>query len=177
MVVPDSTAPDGLAATVIVPTKSVTGLPDRSWTVIAGWVVKFSRFTAPVALVETTSLVASPKLNWSELVAVSETGLVIVALRVLVPVRPMNFKSGKLTTPPLRFLVAVPEIVASEMLSVICGVPVVTKLPSASLSRTTTSVEITRALSAVAGATSSSVVAVPWARTMLWLASANPSAE
>ena len=95
------------------------------------------------------------------MVVVSETGLVMLADSVLEPESPTNFSPGKLTSPEARFLTAVPEIVAPEILKVTSGVPVVTKLPSASFRRTTTSVEITRALSAVDGATSSRVVAVP----------------
>jgi hypothetical protein len=79
----------------------------------------------------------------------------------LEPVRPTNFSPGKLISPEAKFRTAVPEIVASEMLRVTDGVPVVTKLPSASLSLTRTSVEIVRELSAVAGAINSRVVAVP----------------
>jgi hypothetical protein len=173
-VVPESTAPDGLEETVMVPTKSVTGLPETSWTVTAGWVVNSSRFTAPVAEVETTSWVASPKLRATERVAVSETGLVMLALSDLEPVRPMNLSPGKLTSPEAKFRTAVPEIVASEILKVMVGVPVVTRLPSASLSLTTTSVDIVRELSAVDGAISSRVVAVPCAKLMLWVASVSP---
>ena len=101
----------------------------------------------------------------------------MLADRVFAPASPTNFNPGKLTSPEARFLTEVPEIVAPEMLKVICGVPVVTRLPSASFRRTTTSEEIVRELSAVDGAISSRVVAVPCAKSMLWVASVKPVAE
>ena len=64
VVVPEITAPTGVTATLTSPLKLVTGLPEMSCTVTVGWVVKACLFTAPVATVETESLVAVPKVSW-----------------------------------------------------------------------------------------------------------------
>ena len=60
VVVPEREAPDGLIAIEILPLKLSTSLPDTSSALIAGWVARAVRFTAPLAAVTISSWVAVP---------------------------------------------------------------------------------------------------------------------
>ena len=126
-----------------------------------GWAVNSFLLTAPDASVVTTSLVAVPNVSWIALLVDRETGLVIVAVRSLDPVRPTIDRPGKLISPSSAFLTTFPEISASVMVSSIDGLPVVTRLPSASLIRTTTSESSSVAFAALSGAITSRLVASP----------------
>ena len=59
-VAPAGVAPAGLALTETSPAKLSTSLPDTSSALTAGWVVKATRFTAPLAAVTISRSVAVP---------------------------------------------------------------------------------------------------------------------
>ena len=102
--------------------------------------MKFALFTAPLAAVVTTTLVALPWFKVMVSVSVSEIGLATDTVKVFVPARPIIFRSLNDTVPSAAFLTVFPENVAPAIVSVTSGVPVVIKFPSTSLMSTSIAV-------------------------------------
>ena len=84
-------------------------------------------------------------------VSVSEIGLATETVKVFVPARPIIFRPLNETAPCSAFLTVVPEKVAPAIVSVTSGVPVLIKLPSASLMSTSIAVPRVWELLALAG--------------------------
>jgi hypothetical protein len=99
----------------------------------------------------------------------------MVAVSTLVPVVPTMESPEKVASPATADLVAVPEMEALETVRAIEDVFPVMTLLSASRTRTTTSDSSAIAFAALAGATSSKLVAVPGASVIDWDAEVIPA--
>jgi hypothetical protein len=165
---PERTAlvePTAATETETVAPEVTTVLPEMSLIATTGAVPKPARFTAPVAEVVRTSSVADPADTFTTLVMELKDKLATLAVTFLLPVDPRNFSPVKVATPEEAFLTRVPVSSGAELASDTDGVPVVTRLPSASFIRTTTS-EIPLLFTALEPTVSSTVVAAPWSKVI-----------
>ena len=153
-------APTGVTETWTLALEVTTEFPEISRIVTTGVVLKPARFTAPVAEVVSTSSVAAPAETFTTLVIELRDRLETLAVTFLFPVVPRNFSPVKVATPEAAFRTNVPVSSGDEPASETEGVPVVTRLPLASLILTTTS-EIPTLFTALDPTFSSTVVADP----------------
>ena len=113
--VPDKSTPDALSETSTTALESVTVLSEMSFSVTTGTVAKPARFTAPVAAVESTILVATPWVTFTVMVVEVSDKLAACAVTFLSPVEPKNLRASKVAIPAEAFRMSVPVSSGAEL--------------------------------------------------------------
>jgi hypothetical protein len=115
--VPDRATLEELSETTTVADESRTGLSEISFKVTTGTVAKPALFTAPVAAVVNTILVATPWVTSTVMVDEASDKLAASAFTFLMPLDPRNLRASRVAIPAEALRTRVPVSSGDELAS------------------------------------------------------------